>query len=173
MADKPILESRGLSLIRLTPELVNSFVPNLSGENVKEFAEVYREDPKLALKAVAASKKAHSFAVMKGEEPLAITGVVDLHGEGLIWAVFSNELRRGFVSFARASLDLMAFYNRQFPTLICDVWAQNEMIIQWLCYLGFDPDFAFEHNGHEMIRFVRSCPDNKSVVTSGQRPVIH
>jgi hypothetical protein len=171
MVDKPFLESRGLALVKLTPELVDSFAP--SRENVKEFAEVYKEDPALALRAVAKSNKAHSFAVVKGEQPLAITGIVDLHGEGLIWAVFSNELHKNFVSFARASLDLMEFYNRQFPTLVCDVWAQNEMIIQWLCYLRFEPDFGFTHNGHEMIRFVRSCSDKKSVVTSIQRPVIH
>lgn len=173
MADKPILESRGLSLVKLTLDLVDAFLPSLSPENQREFTELYKEDPTLALKAVVGSKISHSFAILKDGVPLAITGVVDMEGEGLIWAMFSTDLRKNFVSFARASFDLMKFYNRQYPTLVCDVWVENEMILQWLTYLGFEIDFGFSHNGQQMIRFVRGCSDTKSIVTSFQRPVIH
>ena len=173
MPDKPLIESRGLCLVKLTPELVDSFMLDISHENVIEFRKVYRESPGPALKAALASGSSHCFAVTKDGVPLAITGIVDMNGDGLMWAVFANALKKNFVSFARASTDLVEFYHRQFPTLICDVWIKNEAIIQWLTYLGFDLEFGFAHNGQDMVRFAHSCRNVNSIVTSIQRPVIH
>jgi hypothetical protein len=88
--------------------------------------------------------------------------------------MFSKDMRKHWVSFARASIKLMAFYNLLHPRLTCDVWTENHMIHQWLVSLGFLPERAIQSaNGQMVIRFVRCSPEQKSVQTTTLRPVLH
>lgn len=162
-------ESRGLRLAPLTPEHILSF--KMSKENVREFAEVYKENPIHSL--LEASKDPGTYAVLKGDEVLAITGIVNMRGEGLVWALFSQNMRKHFVRFARASEDLMEMHHQTYTTLVCDIWIQSTAIAQWLVFLGFEPEFEFQHNGQQMVRFVRCCAEVDYELPFGQRPVLH
>lgn len=163
------VESRGLKLVKLEPEHVFAF--KMSKENVREFEVVYQQDPIQSL--LEASRHPGSFAVVKDGKVLAITGIVDAKGEGLIWSLFSFEMRNNFIRFARASMDLMEAYHQEYTTLVCDIWVENKMIAQWLAFLGFEPEFGFTHNGADMVRFVRCCGDFEYELPFAQRPVLH
>lgn len=163
------VEIRGLRAVKLTANHVLSF--KMSKENIREFAEVYKQDPIAALLEV--SEHQSSFAVLKDDQVLAITGIVDMRGEGLIWSLFSEDMRKHFVKFARASEQLMDIYHDAYTTLVCDIWVNSHMIAQWLAFLGFEPEFEFTHNGQNMVRFVRCCADVDYEIPFGQRPVLH
>jgi hypothetical protein len=162
-------EIRGLRVVSLKEEHVLQF--KMSKENVEEFATVYKQDPIAALLGV--TNHHGSFAVLKNDKVLAITGIVDMRGKGLIWSLFSEDMRHNFINFARASEELMDVYHDAYTTLVCDVWAKNHSIMQWLAFLGFEPEFEFTHNGAHMVRFVRCCGEVDYEIPFGQRPVLH
>lgn len=167
------VKSRELELVELLPEMVPGFVENLSPENVREFKEVYQSDPGSELLLMAENRNQKSYAVVQGDKVLAVTGIVDMRGEGLIWALFSKDLRRSFVRFARASMTLMDFYHKDYSTLVCDIWVENDMIAQWLSFLDFEPELEFTHNNKPMMRFVRYCTNDEHKIPFAQRPVLH
>jgi hypothetical protein len=169
---KPLLQDRGLSLVPLEVRHVDPFIKTMSPENLREFESLYQVAPGDAL--ITAVKEPLVFAVEKDGQPVAITGLA-LHSEyGLMWCLFSKELRKSWVSFARASRKLIDYYHTLHPVLRSEVWTENEMIHQWLLHLGFWPQDAVElQNGHTVVRFVRCSPEMKSVQTASSRPVLH
>lgn len=168
-----VLTARGLNLVPLTYELVERFVPHLSQANIEEFTSVLNMQPRAALQQVVNAPFSESYAIMAGDTPLAVTGVSQQLDSDVMWVSFSQELRKHFVKFTRASPALIRFYHERYPTLTCDVWVKAEAIIQWLAMLDFEPEFEFAQNGESMIRFVRYCSEEESVVTCVERPVIH
>jgi hypothetical protein len=167
---KPFLEERGLRLVALEQRHILPFVTNLSAENLREFETLYERSPLESLEAIVHNPLV--YAVEKDGQPLAVTGIDPDHG--FMWAMFSKDMRKHWVSFARASIKLMAFYNLLHLRLTCDVWTENEMIHQWLVSLGFLPERAIQSaNGQVVIRFVRCSPEQKSVQTTTLRPVLH
>lgn len=157
----------------LTYEIVERFLPQLSQENIDEFTSVLNLEPRAALYSVIDRVGAESYAIMSGDTPVAVTGVVQHHDADVMWVSFSKDLRKHFVKFTRASPSLIAFYHQKYPELTCDVWVKAEAIMQWLTMLDFEPEFEFTQNGESMIRFVRHCSEDESIVTSNQRPVVH
>lgn len=167
---KAFLEERGLRLVALEQRHILPFVSNISSENLREFETLYNLSPLEALESVCGDPLV--YAVEKDGQALAITGIDADHG--FIWAVFSNDMRKHWISFARASIKLMEFYNLLHPRLICDVWSESQMIHQWLVSLGFLPECDMETtNGQLVIRFVRCSPKVKSDETVTLRPVLH
>lgn len=167
---KPFLEERGLRLVALEQRHILPFVANLSAENLREFETLYQRSPLESLEAIVHNPLV--YAVEKDGQPLAVTGIDADHG--FMWAMFSKDMRKHWISFARASIKLMAFYNLLHPRLTCDVWTENEMIHQWLVSLGFLPERAIQNtNGQVVIRFVRCSPQVKSDETVTSRPVLH
>lgn len=169
---KPLIEERGLSLVAFDPAHIKPFVDDLSVENMREFESLYQLSPMEALEGVAHEPLV--FTVLRGERPVAVTGLI-LHTEdALMWCLFSKELRRHWISFARASKKLIEFYHTLHPNLRSEVWTQNDMIHQWLLYLGFWPKDVIEmQNGQSVVRFVRCSSESKSAQTATSRPVLH
>lgn len=169
---EPVLQSRGMELHLLTERHVREFIADISPENQREFDEVYNRDPRQAL--LAAVGENGVFAVLYRGKTLAITGVFeDSMGDGVMWALFTNAMKKNFVRFARASEQLLDYYHDHFPTLVCNVWGENHMIHQWLIHLGFQPEFTYAHNNQELVRFVRYCEVVDISLPFGQRPVFH
>ena len=172
MAKKPILSSRGLDLVYFEKHHVIPVATTLSDENMRELDVIYGVEPVQALYDRAC--EVNTFAVERFGKPVAVTGYSLCEDHAHIWAVFTDELRRQWVRFARASEDLMKFYLELKPKLICDVWAENEMIIQWLLHLGFDAEeILLDANGNKIVRFVRCSYEVDDVVNMAQRPTIH
>jgi hypothetical protein len=172
MADKPIISSRGLDLVYFEKKHVIPVAVNLSDENLRELDVIYQVEPVQALYERAC--EVNTFAIERHGEPVAVTGYSLCDDHIHIWAVFTKEMRKQWVRFARASHDLMSFYSQLRPTMICDVWSENEMIIQWLLHLGFDAETVLtDSNGNRIVRFVRCDYEDDSVVNTAQRPAIH
>jgi hypothetical protein len=170
--DNPILSSRGMDLLTMTGRHVYEFVANMSVENQKEFAEVYELDPQKSLLRFVDIPG--NYAVVRNGKVLALTGVHTMDdGEGMMWALFTKDMKKQFVRFVRASTDLIQFYHSIYPVLNCDVWIESVMIHQWLALLEFHPEFGYEQNGQQIVRAVRYCSEDETELSSGQRPVVH
>jgi hypothetical protein len=169
---KPFLEERGLKLVAFEERHILPFANNLSAENVREFEVLYAGSPVESLRSCL--ERPLVFTVEKDGQPLAVTGLVMTTGHAQMWALFSKDLRKHWISFARASQKLIQFYHLMHPKVVADVWTENEMIHQWLVHLGFLPEAAIEGSGgHMIIRFVRCTDEQKSAQTATLRPVLH
>jgi hypothetical protein len=165
---KPVLVSHGLELYKLLPAHIMPFHENLSDENKREFEVVYGCDPLEALLSVM--KDQMVFVVTRNDKVLAVTGIED----GQLWTMFSKDMKKNWVRFARASHDLMSFYHHFYDWIHCDVWAENEMIHQWLSHLGFEPSSIYQtETNQELVRFVRCKTSQDNVVSLLSRPVMH
>jgi hypothetical protein len=170
--DKPYIEERGLKLVAFEERHILPFAINISAENLREFEVLYELPVVEALEACIG--KPLVFTIEKNGEPLAVTGLEIDEDHALMWCMFSKNLRKNWISFARASEKLMKFYQGLHPTLAADVWTENDMIHQWLVYLGFVPEMLIEmQNGQTVFRFVRCASDKKSVQNKPLRPVLH
>lgn len=171
MAD-PILESRGLKLVPFHQRHILPFIRNMSAENLREFEALYEISPLEALYDLAPDELV--FVIEKDDKPIAMTGIVLREDSGMMWALFSNDLRKNWISFARASDMLIQFYHTIRETIYSEVWTENEMIHQWLAYLGFEPECLIEkQNGQSVIRFVRCQLESNYVQGDTSRPVLH
>ena len=167
-----IIESRGLKLVPFEERHILPFIRNLSTENLREFETLYKISPLEALYDLGPDELV--FVVEKDSKPIAMTGIILQDDSGMMWALFSNDLRKNWISFARASDLLIQFYHSMRDTLYSEVWTENEMIHQWLAYLGFKPEcFIEKEDGQSVIRFVRCQSDSEYVQAESLRPVLH
>ena len=167
-----ILESRGLKLVPFEQRHILPFIQNLSAENLREFETLYEVSPLEALYDLAPDELV--FVIEKDGKPIAMTGIVLRDDSGMMWALFSNDLRKNWISFARASDLLIQFYHTMRENIHAEVWSENEMIHQWLAYLGFEPEcFIEKENGQSIIRFVRCQSESNYVQGDLLRPVLH
>lgn len=170
--DKPIIEDRGLKLVAFEERHILPFAMDLSAENVREFESLYKISPIEALESIVGDPLV--FAVEKDGQPVALTGINIGINDALIWVLFSNQLRKSWISFARASRKLISFYHGFQPNLRAEVWTENEMIHQWLLHLGFEATSIVElDNGQSVVRFVRCNSNEKHVENNSSRPVLH
>jgi len=161
-----ILNSHGLDLVKLKPSHIFPFLENLSNENKREFAELYESDPLECL--LDCLKDEMVYAIVKGNMPLAITGITE---DAQMWALFSKHMKQNWISFARASPDLIGFYHMFYDQILCDVWTKSDMIVQWLGYLGFEPIFLSKDS--ETLHFVRCKSVDNNTNSLVSRPVMH
>ena len=166
--DKPVIESHGLGLYELKPKHIMPLYDDLSQENLRELEEVCHVDPLEALLSLLGQQMV--FVVERNGKVLAITGIDD---EGVMWAMFTESMKKNWVRFARASTDLIDFYHHFYYRIHCQIWAKNEMIVQWLTHLGFEIDSMFLSGEIEMIEFVRCKSKETNVYSFLSRPVMH
>lgn len=164
----PVIESHGLQLYPLKPKHIIPFHDDLSEENIKELRVVYKIDPLEALLELIGRQMV--FVVERKGKPLAVTGIDE---DGCMWALFSKSLKKNWVRFARASPELIRFYHHFYDELSCQVWTENEMILQWLVHLGFEAEILFNSDDAEIAQFVRCKTEQSNVYSLLSRPVMH
>lgn len=164
----PVIESHGLQLYPLKPKHIIPFHDDLSEENIKELRVVYKIDPLEALLELIGRQMV--FVVERKGKPLAVTGIDE---DGCMWALFSKSLKKNWVRFARASPELIRFYHHFYDELSCQVWTENEMILQWLVHLGFEAEILFNSGDVEIAQFVRCKTEQSNVYSLLSRPVMH
>ena len=164
----PVIESHGLQLYPLKPKHIIPFHDDLSEENIKELRVVYKIDPLEALLELMGRQMV--FVVERKGKPLAVTGIDE---DGCMWALFSKSLKKNWVRFARASPELIRFYHHFYDELSCQVWTENEMILQWLVHLGFEAEILFNSGDAEIAQFVRCKTEQSNVYSLLSRPVMH
>lgn len=165
---KPILEKCGLQLVPFEEKHLMPFLLDMSPESKRELRVAYEIEPHFALSSALEYERV--YAVIRDGHPLAVTGL----DKGFMWALFSKGLRRNWYRFVKASPALVEYYHGFDKELICDIWARNGMIAQWLTHLGFEPIAHVDSdNGSEFVRFVRCDRETGRVLTFPSRPVIH
>lgn len=168
---KPLIESHGLALHKLRRKHIIPFYENLSTDNIKELEQAYGLDRENQLPMLLhLADEQMVFVVTKGEKILAMTGLTE---EGMMWAMFSKDMHKNWVRFARASPELIRYYHHFFDEIECRVWIRNGMIHQWLAHLGFEAIGMSGVDGVDFVHFVR-CKENQDNVHSlMSRPVMH
>ena len=165
---KHLIESHGLKLYKAELEDVEQLRKSLSNENLREISELYHDTPERLLPSMLDGDMAH--VVKSGDTVLAFCGVYD----GVMWTMFSKEIRKNWRRFVRASPELITFYHHFYETLHCQVWSENEFIHNWLVHLGFIPEFAeTDHYNNTLVHFVRCNFTGNSIHSDVSRPVMH
>lgn len=168
-----VLESRGLELSLLTKEHVSSMLKNLSEINKREFKEAYEIDIKDSLNSIG--EGGDSFAVTLGDEVLSLLGIIPFgDSDCMLWAMFSEDMSKHKRQFIRASSDLISFFHEEYERITVVVWDQNELMLLWLKFLGFEDGGSHkEDNGETFIKFVSCNLKQSHVYDSPSRPVMH
>lgn len=165
---KPIIKSHGLNLYTAEIGDVNQLLNSLSNENLREISELYHDSPARLLPELLNSDMSHVVKV--DDKVIAFCGVRN----GVMWTMFSKEIRYHWRSFVRASPALIGFYHNFYEILKCEVWEKNTFIHNWLVYLGFLPEFMeTDESNNTVIHFVRCNFVESSIDSKTSRPVMH
>jgi hypothetical protein len=165
---KPLVKHGQFELHKLKQKHIGPFVKNMSLENLREFHVLYEADPYEGLLSALEDDLCH--AVLVGSDVAAICGVYD----GVMWSLFSKDIKKHWRTFVRASPKLINFYHNFHDELQCQVWDENTFIHNWLVHLGFQPEFiATDDRGYTTVNFVRCNYWFDDVHSKASRPVMH
>ena len=161
----------------VTPVTMDDFdeiVEHLSNENVEELMLLgynsYRDairDMILTAECYIARKEGQPFTFVGGLWPDP-----DL-GPPQMFALFSSDLRKNFVSIAKGSKALLKMFDQHHDTLSMTILARNEAMLNWASWLGFVPEAITEQSGGQYVSFVRCILPKTNVYTCESRPVMH
>lgn len=163
--------SHGLTLSSLDESEIDGFVDNLSEANKREFREVYQLEPKAAI--LSFFHAADILAVRRNGRVVALCGFHTYDHTVNFWSLFSKDMEKMFVRFVRASPSLIEYFGGYGNSFACEIWSENDMIMQWLGMLGFTPLSERELNEHKLITFVRCDVPDFYGMNHSQRPVTH
>ena len=165
---KALLKHGEFELHKMEEKHVIPFCNNLSPQNIREFQVLYEEDPLSSLYDVLNDDLAHVVTV-EGR-PVAALGVY----EGVVWVMFSRDVKKYWRSFVRMSPKILRFYHQFYEQLDAIVWDENTFIHNWLVHLGFEPQFIEEDNrGMRTVHFVRCNYWYDDIDSGPSRPVMH
>jgi len=145
----------------------------MSVENLFEAEAVYKID--LMKTLIEQADIPDVFIIENDKEPLAIVGVQGItHQKGLMWSMFSENMKDNWFSFVKASPKLIDFLHTHYHEIVVDTWEGNHKMLQWLGWLGFElTEMYANENGFNMAHFVRCNQHRKNVYAFASRPVIH
>jgi len=145
----------------------------MSVENLFEAEAVYKID--LMKTLIEQADIPDVFIIENDKEPLAIVGVQGItHQKGLMWSMFSENMKDNWFSFVKASPKLIDFLHTHYHEIVVDTWEGNHKMLQWLGWLGFElTEMYANENGFNMAHFVRCNQHRKNVYAFSSRPVIH
>ena len=145
----------------------------MSVENLFETEAVYKID--LMKTLIKQADTPDVFIVENDKGPLAIVGVQGItHQKGIMWSMFSENMKDNWFSFVKASPKLIDFLHTHYHEITVDTWEGNHKMLQWLGWLGFELTEMYSNdNGFNMAHFVRCNEHRKNVYAFPSRPVIH
>mgnify|MGYP003121305827 FL=1 len=145
----------------------------MSVENLFEAEAVYKID--LMKTLIEQADIPDVFIIENDKEPLAIVGVQGItHQKGLMWSMFSENMKDNWFSFVKASPKLIDFLHTHYHEIVVNTWEGNHKMLQWLGWLGFElTEMYANENGFNMAHFVRCNQHRKNVYAFSSRPVIH
>ena len=165
---KPLVRHHIFELHKMEEKHVVPLYKNLSPENIREFQVLYEEDALSSLYDVLQDDLSHVITVNGGV--FAAIGVY----EGVIWMIFSKEVKKHWRAFVRFSPRIINFYHQFYDQLDVMVWDENTFIHNLLVHLGFEPQFIEEDSrGMRTVHFVRCNYWYDNVDSTSSRPVMH
>lgn len=125
--------------------------------------EVFASSGKLPVEALyfSTGKSSGCWTVMFDGQPEIIFGVgsINVLGQtGAPWALGTDEVRKNYVNFLKASVDFRDQLLARYPTLRNIVDVRNTSSIRWLTWLGFTFSQPFDLNGYKFRMFELRSP---------------
>lgn len=165
---RPLLKHGVFELHKMESKHALDIYKNLSAENVREFQVLYEEDALTSLYDVVNDDLSHVVTIQG--RPLFAIGAY----EGVLWAIFSRDIKKHYRSVVRMSPRLINFYHNFYDQLDVIVWDENTFMHNWLVHLGFEPQFIEEDNrGMRQVHFVRCNYWYDDIDSRPSRPVMH
>jgi hypothetical protein len=171
--DKVLLNYGKLKMVPIQKRHIIPLYSTMSKENLFEAEAVYKID--LMKTLIEQTDIPDVFIVEDEKEPLAIIGIQGISAQqGLMWSMFSKNLKQNWRAFVKASPSLINYLHTHYHEIIVDTWMGNNKMVKWLDWLGFDMLGSYENeNGFNIIHFVRCNPERNNVYAFPSRPVIH
>jgi len=171
--DKILISHGSLRMVPIQRRHIIPMYSTMSVENLFEAEAVYKID--LMKTLIEQADIPDVFIIENDKEPLAIVGVQGItHQKGLMWSMFSENMKDNWFSFVKASPKLINFLHTHYHEIVVNTWEGNHKMLQWLGWLGFDlTEMYANENGFNMAHFVRCNQHRKNVYAFSSRPVIH
>lgn len=171
--DKILISHGSLRMVPIQRRHIIPMYSTMSVENLFEAEAVYKID--LMKTLIEQADIPDVFIIENDKEPLAIVGVQGItHQKGLMWSMFSENMKDNWFSFVKASPKLIDFLHTHYHEIVVDTWEGNHKMLQWLGWLGFElTEMYANENGFNMAHFVRCNQHRKNVYAFSSRPVIH
>jgi hypothetical protein len=169
-----VLRQGKYSLTPVILEDLDEIVEHLSEQNVEELMLLGYDSVNEAIEDMItnsecyiARKDGHRFTFVGGLWP-------DAEGDPpQMFAMFSSDLRKNFVSIAKGSKALIKMFDHYHDTMTMTILAKNEGMLNWASWLGFYPVRITEQHGEQYVSFVRCIMPKTNVYTGESRPVMH
>ena len=171
--DKVLISHGSLRMVPIQRRHIIPMYSTMSVENLFEAEAVYKID--LMKTLIEQADIPDVFIIENDKEPLAIVGVQGItHQKGLMWSMFSENMKDNWFSFVKASPKLIDFLHTHYHEIVVNTWEGNHKMLQWLGWLGFElTEMYANENGFNMAHFVRCNQHRKNVYAFSSRPVIH
>ena len=171
--DKVLISHGSLRMVPIQKRHIIPLYSTMSVENLFETEAVYKID--LMKTLIEQADTPDVFIVENDKGPLAIVGVQGItHQKGIMWSMFSENMKDNWFSFVKASPKLIDFLHTHYHEIVVDTWEGNHKMLQWLGWLGFElTEMYTNDNGFNIAHFVRCNEHRKNVYAFPSRPVIH
>lgn len=169
-----VLRRGSYSLSQVSMDDVDEIVEHLSDNNVEELRLLGHLDVGAAMRDMVLNSECY-IARKDGERFTFVGGLWPSNEDGppQMFALFSSDLRKNFVSIAKGSRSLIEMFDKYHSEMTMTILMKNEAMLNWACWLGFEPTHITESNGNEYVSFVRCILPKTNVYTDESRPVMH
>lgn len=100
-----------------------------------------------------------------------IGGLSHVEESPQMFTIFANNLEHNVVLTAKMSKSLLHMYEKVHPTITMSILSKNEQMLNWACWLGFEPvEISFDE---KFVEFVRCNSKNYDVYNKALRPIVH
>lgn len=133
----------------------HKIAPLLRKQDRLEILAASGVEPEVAIpRAFSEPKGICIFAERTNGDPIMIAGVRPTHHDaGAIWMVGTDALEDLVYRFPREARRYVAEWHKQFPILWNTAWAENDLHLRWLKFMGFTLHNRVRHNGTTFIEF--------------------
>ena len=169
-----VLRQGDYSLTSVTLDDFDEIVEHLSEKNVEELMLLGYDSVSEAIGDMIAN--AECYIARKDGHPFTFVGGLWPDADGdppQMFAMFSSDLRKNFVSIAKGSKALVKMFDQYHDTMTMTILSKNEAMLNWATWLGFSPVAITERNDEQYVSFVRCIMPKTNVYTGESRPVMH
>jgi len=167
-----LIERSGCYLTLFKPHHIEEFARVISAANIRELEILGFHNVREALTEMGNTADAYVVRRENGD----IISVCGLLYDGEVpqmFAMFSEGFTENYTTLARGSKMLVSFFDQQTQSMTMSVLAEHGDIVNWACWLGFEPIGVVTHKNHEYVEFVRCNPASGNVYDQALRPAMH
>jgi len=167
--------SRGkLYLTPLKQHHLQEIHDNLHPENIRELKLMGYDDIMVALEQML--RDSDCYLARKEGGPFLFVGGLWFDQDQefpQVFAMFSKNMKKDYVSLARGSRMLINFFDQMFPNTTMTILSDYEGMLNWATWLGYEPVGIIEHGENSYVEFVRCTIPPKDVYDDESRPMMH